>query len=242
MIQGILMISIHPDTDKPTIFDTTVPTITLVIIGAVPAIIVLIIAATTIIIIGQIYKHRKHKLALKRELSNNSHREEEQRNQQNHEEKEYEIDANKEIQMRELELQHDENIQCRQIDKNHEYKLECLKTFKELLLEDPNRTTENLKELLKFLNVDIVPLLDLSNRKRNPQVNSIPPVSQMEYGSVETDGVDVVDGLAVVEETDFGAAPSLTNDELEVMELLGSFIKSAQASLQQQQMGIPNLK
>ena len=242
------MISVHADTDKPTIFDTTVPTVTLVIIGAVPAIIILIIAATTTIIIGQIYrdKHRKHKLEYKKQLSDNSHREEEQRNQQNHEEKEHEIDVNKEVQMRKLELQHDENIQCRQIDKNHEYKLECLKTFKELLLEDPNRTIENLKELLKFLNVDIVPLLDFSNRKRNPQVNTIPPDSQMEYA---TNGVNKADGPAVVEETDFGPAPSLTNgtmvtdaldaDEREVMELLGSFIKSAQASLQQQHMGIP---
>ena len=241
------MISVHADTDKPTIFDTTVSTVTLVIIGAVPAIIILIIAATTTIIIGQIYreKHRKHKLEYKKQLSDNSHKEGEQLNEQNHKEREHEIEANKEIQIRKLELQRDENIQNRQIDKNHEYRLECLKTFKELLLEDPNHKIENLKELMEFLN-DIAPHLDLGKRKRNPQVNSIPPVSHMEHGSVETNGVEIVD---VVEETDFGPAPSLTNrtmvtnaldaDELEVMELLGSFIKSAQASLQQQHMGIP---
>ena len=232
MIQGILMISVHADTDKPTIFDTTVPTVTLVIIGAVPAIIILIIAATTTIIIGQIYrdKHRKHKLQLKRELSNNSHKEEEQRNQHNHEEKEREIDANKEIQMHELELKYDENIQCHQIDKEHEYRLECLKTFRELLLNDPNHKIENLKELMEFLN-DIAPHFDLGERKRSQQV---PHGSQMECGGdgrVATDGVDEIDSPAAVEETDFGGASSLTNDELEVMKLLGSFIHKVSPSL-----------
>ena len=238
MIQGILMISVHADTDKPTIFDNTVPTVTIVIIGAVPAIIILIIAATTTIIIGLIYrdKHRKHKLEYKKQLSDNSHKEEEQRSELNHKEREYELEKNKEIQMRKLELQHDENIQNHQIDKNHEYRLECLKTFKELLLNDPNHKIENLKELMEFLN-DIAPHLDLGKRKKTPQDNSIPSVSHMEYGSVETNGVDMVDGPAIV---DFGAAPSLTKDEREVMKLLGSFIKSAQDSLQQQHMDIPS--
>lgn len=248
MIQGILMISAHADTDKPTIFDNTVPTVTLIMIGVVPAMMVLIIAVTTTIIIGQfiVRSIKKQKLEYKRELSNNSHREGEQLNELNHKEREHELDVNKEIQIQKLKLQHDERIQieCHQIDKDHEYRLvkECLKIFKELLLEDPNHTTENLKELMKFLNDDIIALLlDLSKKKRNQQINSIPPVSQTECDDdrrLETDGVDMVAGPAVVEETDFGPAPLLTNgtdvldaEELEVMELLGNFIKSAQACL-----------
>lgn len=179
------MISAHADTDKPTIFDNTVPTVTLIMIGVVPAMIVLIIAVTTTIIIGQIYREKHKKLEYKRELSNNSHREGKQLNELNHKEREHELDVNKEIQIQKLKLQHDERIQieCHQIDKDHEYRLvkECLKIFKELLLEDPNHTTENLKELMKFLNDDIITLLlDLSKKKRNQQINSIPPVSQTE--------------------------------------------------------------
>ena len=255
MIQGILMISAHADTDKPTIFDNTVPIITLVLIGVVPAVIVLIIAVTTTIIIGQVYheKHKKQKLEYKRELSNNSHKEGEQLNELNHKEKEHELEANKEIQIQKLKLQHDEKIQieCHRIDKDHEYKLECLQTFKELLSENPKDITENLKKFMRCLNDDIAPLLDLRKRKRNQQINSIPPVSQTECdgdGRTATDGIDIM-VVGVVEETDSGPAPLLTNsavgtdaldaDELEVMELLGSFIKSAQASLQQQHMGIP---
>ena len=171
-------------------------------------------------------------------MSDNSHKEGEQLNEQNHKEREHEIEVNKEIKMHELDLQHDEKIRRCKMDKEHEYRLECLKTFKELLLKDPNHKIENLKEVMKFLN-DIAPQLDFGKSKRKPQDNSIPSVSHMEYGSVETDGVDMIDGPAIV---DFGAAPSLTKDEREVMKLLGSFIKSAQDSLQQQQMGIPNLK
>jgi hypothetical protein len=221
MMQCILVIPVHADTDKPTIFDSKVPVISIVITGVVPAVIVLIIAATVTIIIGQIYreKHRKQKLQFKRQLSENKHKEEEKQIEVNHKEKEHELDL------------------------DHEYRLECLKAFKELLLKEPKDTVDNLKELMKFLNADIAPLLDPSNRKRNQQMDSIPPASECDHNErLETDEVDMVDGPGV-DETDFGHAPSLTNgtevadvldaDELEVMELLSSFIESAQASLQQ---------
>ena len=230
----------HADQDKPTLFDSDVPTSLFVIIGIVPAVIILIIAVTITVIIGLVYreKHRKHKLKYKREVSNNSHKEEEQQMELNHKEKEHQLEVNKEIQIHQLKLQHDETMHQKNLD--HEQKLECLKTFKELLLKEPNRTIENLKELLIFLNVDIVPLLDLSKSKRVHQLNSNPPVSRC-----DDNGGDEGDG---VEETDFGGAPSfngtvatvsLDADEREVMELLGSFIRSVQDSLQQQHIGIP---
>ena len=239
---------IHADKGKPTLFNSSVPTSILFIIGIVPAVIILIIAVTLTIIIGLVYreKHRKHKLQYKREVSNNSHKEEEQQIELNHKEKEHQLELSKDIQMHRLNLQHDERIHQKNLD--HKHKLECLKTFKEILLKEPNQTIENLKELLIFLNVDIVPLLDLSKRKRAQRFNSNPPVSQCDNNGPrrgETEMGDMIDG---VEETDFGQAPSLSGtvaavaldaDEREVMELLGSFIRSAQDSLQQQHFGIP---
>lgn len=239
------MISSHVDTGEPTLFDSNISTSILLIIGIVPAVVILIIAVTVTIIVGFFYreKHRKHKLKYKTQVSNNSHKEEEQQIENNHKENEHQLEVNKEIKIHELKLQHDERIHQKNLD--HAHKLECLKTFKELLLEEPSLRVENLKELMKFLNGDIVPLLDLRKMKQEQQLDSTnPPVSG--NGGAETDGVDMIDGM---DETDFGGAtPSfngtlatveLDKDELEVMELLGSFIKSAQASLQEQRIGIP---
>lgn len=232
----------HADQDKPTLFDSDVPTSILVIIGIVPAVVIFIIAVTITIIIGLIYreKHRKQKLRYKTQVSNNSHKEEEQQIELNHKEKEHQLEVNKEIQMHQLNLQHDKMIHQTNLDHEHKLKVECLKMFKEILLKEPNHTMDNLKELLIFLNVDIVPFLDLSKRKRAQSLNSNPPVSRC-----DDNGGDVGGG---VEETDFGVTPSLNGtmatvsldaDEREVMELLGSFIRSAQDSLQQQHIGIP---
>ena len=234
----------NADQDKPTLFDNAIPTSILILIGVVPAVVILIVAVTIVTIIGVVYreKHRNHKLQYKTQVSDNEHKEQEQQNELNHKENEHQQELNKEVQILERNLQHNEAIHQQELD--HAYKLECLKTFKDILgdLIDhlrANNTTENLRELMIFLNDNVIPLLNLSKRRRG-QLHNNPPIAQ--HGNA---GDEMIDS---VEETDFGGVPSLngtaTNvaldaDELEVMELLCNFIKSAQLSLQQQHISIP---
>lgn len=106
------------------------------------------------------------------------------------------------------ERQHIERMQQQKLD----YKLDYLKIMKETLPKEPN---QNLKEVLKFLNEDIVPLIG---------------------------GGDMIDGM---KEKSFGEASSLNGTvatvvlDAEIIELLDSFIRSAQVSLQQQHIGMP---
>ena len=157
-------------------------------------------------------------------------------NELNHKESEHQLELNTRVQINERKLQHVETIHQQDLD--HAHKLECLKmqTFKEILEKlishlQAKNTTENLMELMIF---HIIPLLDPSKMRKDH------PYNNPQEGD---NGARTGDMIDVEEETDFGVVESrngtVTNialdaDEREVMELLGTFIQSAQDLVSQQ--------